>query len=80
MGNELNIIGERHAVRQEVERRPKMKVIADRLLELNNDEIEFILPLIKDELKYTLGSGKKKSKKKRKQKKGNTKKRKNLGN
>jgi len=74
MGNELNIIGERHAVRQEVERRPKMKVIADRLLELNNDEIEFILPLIKDELKYTLGSGKKKSKKRENKKKATQKK------
>ena len=76
MGTELNISGERNAVRQEVERRPKMKVIADRLLELDNDEIEFILPFIKSEIKYTLGSGKKKSKKKRKQKKGTTKKKK----
>ena len=76
MGTELNISGERNAVRQEVERRPKMKVIADRLLELDNDEIEFILPFIKSEIKYNLGSGKKKSKKKRKQKKGTTKKKK----
>ena len=76
MGNELNIVGERHAVRQELERRPKMKVIADRLLELDDEEIELIIPFIKNEIKYNLGSGKKKSKKKRKQKKDKTKKKK----
>ena len=75
MGDELNIIGEPYAVKQEQERRPKMKVIADRLKDLDKDEIEFILPFIKREIKYTIGSGKK-SKKKRKQKKGNTKKKK----
>ena len=52
-----------------------MKVISDRLKELDKDEIEFILPFIKSEIKYNLGSGKK-SKKKRKQKKDKTKKKK----
>ena len=56
MADELNIVGERYAVRQELERRPKMKVIADRLKELDKDEIEFILPFIKSEIKYTVGS------------------------
>lgn len=74
IGDELNIVGECYAVRQELERRPKMKIIVDRLKELDKDEIEFILPFIKSEIKYNLGSGKK-SKKKRKQKKDNTKKR-----
>ena len=54
MGDELNIVGERYAVRQELERRPKMKVISDRLLQLDKDEIEFILPFIKSEIKYNL--------------------------
>ena len=75
MGNELNIVGERYAVRQELERRPKMKLISDRLKELDKDEIEFILPFIKSEIKYNLGSGKK-SKKKKKQKKDKTRKKK----
>tara|TARA_Y100000816_G_scaffold289019_1_gene274679 strand:+ start:808 stop:1206 length:399 start_codon:yes stop_codon:yes gene_type:complete len=56
MADELNIVGQRYAVRQELERRPKMKVIADRLKELDKDEIEFILPFIKSEIKYTIGS------------------------
>lgn len=75
IGDELNIVGECYAVRQELERRPKMKVISDRLKELDKDEIEFILPFIKSEIKYNLGSGKK-SKKKKKQKKATQKKRK----
>ena len=75
IGDELNIVGEHYAVKQELERRPKMKVIADRLKELDKDEIEFILPFIKSEIKYIVGSGKK-SKKKIKQKKDKTKKKK----
>ena len=74
MGNELNIVGERHAVRQELERRPKMKVIADRLLELDDEEIELIIPFIKNEIKYNLGSGKKIKKKEKTKKRQNKKK------
>ena len=75
IGDELNIVGENYAVKQELERRPKMKVIADRLKELDKYEIEFILPFIKSKIKYLIGSGKK-SKKKIKQKKDKTKKKK----
>ena len=73
MGNQLNIVGSDYAVKQEKERRPKMKIIADRFLELSNNEINYIIPLIEQDIKfhmdYALGKKKKKTKKNRKKKK-----------
>ena len=73
MGNQLNIIGSDYAVKQEQERRPKMKIIADRFLQLSNNEINYIIPLIEEDIKfhmnYALGKKKKKTKKNRKKKK-----------
>lgn len=82
MGNELNIIGDDYAVRQEKERRPKLKIISDRLLELNDDEISYIIPLIKEQL-YDFGvninaKGIKKSKTSKKSKKKKKKKSKKI--
>ena len=73
MGNQLNIVGPDYAVKQEKERRPKMKIIADRFLELSNNEINYIIPLIEEDIKfhmdYASGKKKKKTKKNRKKKK-----------
>ena len=73
MGNQLNIVGPDYAVKQEKERRPKMKIIADRSLELSNNEINYIIPLIEEDIKfhmdYASGKKKKKTKKNRKKKK-----------
>ena len=78
---EEEISGPVEIVNQENERMPKMKVIAKKLLPLNNYEIQHIIPIIKNlfgfnKSNYQHASAKKKSKKKRKQKKGNTKKKK----
>tara|TARA_B100001175_G_scaffold111002_1_gene94253 strand:+ start:4788 stop:5240 length:453 start_codon:yes stop_codon:yes gene_type:complete len=73
MGNQLNIVGSDYAVKQEKERRPKMKIIADRFLELSNNEINYIIPLIEEDIKfhmdYASGKKKKKTNKNRKKKK-----------
>ena len=52
MGNQLNILGPDYAVKQEKERRPKMKIIADRFLQLSNNEINYIIPLIEEDIKF----------------------------
>ena len=48
MGNQLNIVGPNYAVKQEKERRPKMKIIADRFLQLSNNEIKTITKIINE--------------------------------